>query len=204
MSKNRRRNEQGLNPAKKQHRAVNGNRAVIKIGLIVGILLFALVGFGAMASWRQFGSGGSPPFKGGVDAVSADGVVLDSAQPLPTPQYAANAPVKEYIFAGGKLLAVSQPVQPVPADLAIWRPSGQWWVLGGPGSVQTVAGWGQNGDFPIPGDYDGDGNVDFATWRDANGNWFIRQSSLLGQAGELRQVQWGQSGDIPVPAFYRR
>ena len=53
-------------------------------------------------------------------------------------------------------------------------------------------------------DYDGDGKVDIAVWRDGNGDWYIRQSSRIGQSDELRQVHWGQSGDIPVPAFYRR
>jgi hypothetical protein len=61
--------------------------------------------------------------------------------------------------------------------------------------------WGDGGDTPVQNDYDGDGKCDLATWRNANGNWFIRQSA---SGNSLRQVQWGISGDIPVPAFYRR
>ena len=56
----------------------------------------------------------------------------------------------------------------------------------------------------VQNDYDGDGKVDIAVWSNDGGNWYIRQSSRLGQANELRQVQWGAAGDIPVPAFYRR
>ncbi|MFN0140395.1 MAG: peptidase M23, partial [Pyrinomonadaceae bacterium] len=56
-------------------------------------------------------------------------------------------------------------------------------------------------DKAVQNDYDGDGNVDIAVWRDANGNWYIRKSASNGQ---LRQEAWGMTGDIPVPAFYRR
>ena len=60
---------------------------------------------------------------------------------------------------------------------------------------------GNSGDKEVPNDYDGDGKVDLATWRDSNGNWYVRQSA---SGNSLRQVQWGMSGDIPVPAFDRR
>jgi hypothetical protein len=49
--------------------------------------------------------------------------------------------------------------------------------------------------------YDGDGKVDIASWRDGNGDWYIRQSA---SGNSLRQVHWGMSADIPVPANYRR
>ncbi len=58
----------------------------------------------------------------------------------------------------------------------------------------------QAGDKAVHNDYDGDGKVDIAVWRDANGDWYIRNSST----GNLRQEHWGQSGDKPVPVFYRR
>ena len=69
--------------------------------------------------------------------------------PSPTPQLS-----KEYVYAGSKLLAVEDAAANVspPGDLAVWRPStGVWYVLGGPGSTQTVSTWGQSGDVPAAG-----------------------------------------------------
>ncbi|MFI9048403.1 matrixin family metalloprotease [Streptomyces sp. NPDC053427] len=50
-------------------------------------------------------------------------------------------------------------------------------------------------DVPVPGDYDGDGTLDTAFWRPAEGSWFIQ----AGSGGQQRVVQFGRDGDIPVP-----
>ena len=104
-------------------------------------------------------------------------VVVNSLTPpslsLPTPPPQLS---KEYIYAGSRLLAVEDANANVapPADLAVWRPSNAtWYVLGGPGSAQTVQGWGLTGDIPTPGDYDGDGKTDFAVFRPSDGNWIV-------------------------------
>jgi spore coat protein A, manganese oxidase len=89
------------------------------------------------------------------------------------------------------------------ADYAV-RSSNNWVILNSSnGQTQTI-NWQTAGDTAVQNDYDGDGKVDIAVWRNGNGNWYIRQSSKVGQAGELRQVQWGTAGDTPVPLFYRR
>ena len=108
------------------------------------------------------------------------------------------------------VLGVSS-TEPVPADydgdgkanFAV--KSGANWVILNTNftQIQTTS-WQQSGDKAVQNDYDGDGKVDIAVWRNADGNWFIRQSSRIGQSNELRQVQWGVAGDIPVPAYYRR
>jgi len=61
-----------------------------------------------------------------------------------------------------------------------------------------VQQWGQEGDIPIPADYDGDGKADIAVWRPDTGTWWIIQSST----SSVRTQQWGLKGDIPVPADY--
>ena len=89
------------------------------------------------------------------------------------------------------------------ADYAV--KSGNVWHIkqSSNGAAQQIT-WQQSGDKEVQNDYDGDGKVDIAVWRESLGWWFIRQSSKIGQSGELREAQWGTTGDIPVPAFYRR
>jgi hypothetical protein len=55
------------------------------------------------------------------------------------------------------------------------------------------------GDIPVPGDYDGDGQIDIGVYRSATGEWLIAQSRDGGMV-----VPWGAPllGDIPVPADY--
>ena len=89
------------------------------------------------------------------------------------------------------------------ADHAV-RNSNNWLILKSTTNSFETVSWQQAGDIAVPNDYDADGKVDIATWRDSNGDWYIRQSSRIGQPDELRQEHWGQAGDTPVPAFYRR
>ncbi len=86
------------------------------------------------------------------------------------------------------------------ADFAI-RSGADWVIRSSATSATSVTTWQLASDIPVPNDYDGDGKCDIATWRDSNGNWYIRQSATN---GSLRQQAWGEAGDIPVPAFYRR
>jgi hypothetical protein len=86
-----------------------------------------------------------------------------------------------------------------PTEVAVWRPStGVWWILNsGRGTSRTVQ-WGQVGDIPVPGDYDGDGITDLAIFRPSTATWWILNSS----DGSVRTAQWGTVGDIPVPGDY--
>jgi hypothetical protein len=87
------------------------------------------------------------------------------------------------------------------ADKTVWRPSnGTWYVIprDNPNNF-LVQQWGVSGDIPVPGDYDGDGKVDFAVWRPSNGTWYVIPS---GDSSNFLVQQWGVSGDIPVPGDY--
>jgi hypothetical protein len=129
---------------------------------------------------------------------------------LPTPTPTPPPLSKEYIYAGSRLLAVEDANASAvpPADLAVWRPSnGYFYVLGGAGSQQTNYQWGGTSnnphDWPVPGDYDGDGKTDFSIFRPTDGTWWITYSS----SGSYSSVQFGascsaNSCDISLPASY--
>ena len=53
--------------------------------------------------------------------------------------------------------------------------------------------WGQAGDVPVPGDYDGDGETDIAIFRD--GHWYVKDQPPYPQI-------WGAACDIPQPLSY--
>jgi hypothetical protein len=94
-------------------------------------------------------------------------------------------------------------------DIAVFRPSnGVWYILpvkpspvvdelsefDQPRSIQ----FGQAGDKPVPGDYDGDGIIDPAIFRPSTGFfWVLRSTDGVQQA-----CPWGLSTDIPTPGDF--
>jgi hypothetical protein len=121
---------------------------------------------------------------------------VPAPRPSPTPQLS-----KEYIYAGGKLLAVedANPSASPGADLAIWRPStGTWWVMAGAGTQGASQAWGTTGDVPVQGDYDGDNKADFAVFRPSTNVWWILKSS----DSNYYSVTFGTSGDVVTPADF--
>jgi len=95
------------------------------------------------------------------------------------------------------------------ADPAVFRAgasAGQqsfWFYRGSlnnPNGDITYVPWGQNGDFPVPGDYDGNGRADFVVQRN-NGDGSARFFMLFSD-GKMNSVVFGQPTDFVVPGDY--
>ena len=59
--------------------------------------------------------------------------------------------------------------------------------------------WGQVGDIPVPGDYDGDGKSDVAIFRPSTGTWYLVATIPNRPAASY---VWGGSSDVVVPRDY--
>ena len=95
------------------------------------------------------------------------------------------------------------------ADPAVYRSGANagdpstWYYLASnnnPSNSVTYVRWGQNGDFPGPGDYDGDGKADFVIQRN-NGGGQARFWMLQTTAG-TNSVVFGTPTDVIVPGDY--
>jgi hypothetical protein len=89
--------------------------------------------------------------------------------------------------------------QPKPKqDYTLWRPSSGTWYRWDTttNKAATPVVWGKNGDWPLPGDYDGDGNTDFAYTHISGSTrqWWVINS----WTGSSWGVNWGSSSDVPI------
>ncbi len=57
--------------------------------------------------------------------------------------------------------------------------------------------FGQDGDLPVQGDYNGDGRADVAVYRSSTSYWYIDDPAI-----DYYFFKWGLADDIPVPADY--
>jgi FG-GAP-like repeat len=182
------------------------HKRVIIITLILVLTLTGVI----LAQWRSIAG----PNQRAPLAPASQLLVAAAATPTPTALIA-----KDYIYAGGRLVATeavasnsaqgngiveepdeptSQPSQYAHTDIAVFRPStGTWYILN-IDSTTTEQMWGQAGDKPVQGDYDGDGKVDLAVFRPSNSTYYILRSSN----GAVDSPQFGQSADEPVPGDY--
>lgn len=62
--------------------------------------------------------------------------------------------------------------------------------------------WGQPGDVPVTGDFDGDHIADLVVYRPSTGAWLMRLSTRQFSAFSTVTVYWGQAGDVPMPGDY--
>src|SRR5688500_12984183 len=96
------------------------------------------------------------------------------------------------------------------ADVAVYRggasagqPSFWYWrgSLNNPGGNITFLQWGQNGDFPMPGDRDGDGKGDTTVQRN-NGSGQGVFLTRLATGAFMPAVVYGTSSDLVLPGDY--
>ena len=91
-------------------------------------------------------------------------------------------------------LGLTRVLRSPPTTTATVRRSSRWSSQEAIGTTQTgQLQVGEDGDIPVPHDYDGDGAADIAVFRPSSGMWFV--------AGQV-EVGFGQLGDVPVPADY--
>lgn len=74
-------------------------------------------------------------------------------------------------------------------------------TLNNPSANITYVPWGQTGDFPVPGDYDGDAHADFVVQR-AAGDGFAIFWIRSGATGAVDHFEWGLPSDFVVPGDY--
>jgi FG-GAP-like repeat len=87
------------------------------------------------------------------------------------------------------------------------RSTGYWDVRNSTNNQITSTPYGQSGDIPAPGDYNGDGKTDRAVFRPGNGNatWFIATAVTTGLSSVVTASYaqpFGVSSDIPVARDY--
>jgi hypothetical protein len=91
-------------------------------------------------------------------------------------------------------------------DIAVYRAGATagaqsfWYWRQAVGGPVFNAQWGQNGDFPAPGDYDGDGKNDFVIQRNAGGGQ--ARFWIMLATGATSSVVFGTPTDVIVPGDY--
>ncbi|HMT07475.1 MAG TPA: choice-of-anchor J domain-containing protein [Pyrinomonadaceae bacterium] len=92
------------------------------------------------------------------------------------------------------------------ADLAVYRGGASagdpsfWYYRSTANGPVTYTQWGQNGDFPAPGDYDGNGSADFSVQRNNGGGQAMFWTRL--STGAITQTVFGTPTDVIVPGDY--
>ncbi len=87
------------------------------------------------------------------------------------------------------------PVSVRPSAVGVFR--GGTWALRGASGATTSAVFGQAGDVPITGDWDGYGHDQLGVFRPSTNTFALRHDD-----GSSTSLVFGNSGDIPVPGMW--
>ncbi len=102
------------------------------------------------------------------------------------------------VIGAGSLQVVNDFSGDRRSDFVLWRAAQrQWLIVDGATNAAQIVQWGQAGDKPVTGDYDGDGKADLAGFG-KDGHWRIKLSA----DGETLDKVWGLGSDVPVPGDY--
>jgi hypothetical protein len=191
-------------PNQRQRHQRSRRKLTASIGSVLCLLLSGVI----WARWRTQPATPSPT------ALAP----LPQASSTPTPNpFVPRRAAKEYIYVGGKLQAVEEPVPPAggsafdftgngSGDAVVFRPSeSNWYILDLATNSAKLDQFGAATDIIAPGDYDGDRQTDIAVWRPKSGTacngcgWYVKQSS---NGATSYYADWGLNDDVTVPADY--
>ena len=133
----------------------------------------------------------------------------------------AASPSKEYVYAGGRLIATEEPPGgPIHhgSTIGLFRPSSTYFLLRNSnttGAPDISAALGATTDLPVVGDWDGNGTTTIGVFRPGTGSgtntFFLSNSSTsvsvditatLGAAGDLPIVgDWNGDGSTTIGVF---
>ena len=107
-------------------------------------------------------------------------------------------PSKEYVYAGGRLIATEEPQHTV--TIGVFDPSTRTFYLRNSNSAGfadvTIANFGPIGAIPVVGDWDGNGTTSIGVYDPSTQTFYLRNSNTVGFADIT--VQFGPPGAIPV------
>lgn len=110
---------------------------------------------------------------------------------------------RDYDGDGKTDIAVVRRVAPSPTP-AVYPTPGQmvWYILRSTNGNIDSATFGYDTDFPVPGDYDGDGKFDMAVQRPGTMRAQTYFYAWLSGSSSLSVTNFGRGGDIAVPGDY--
>ena len=90
--------------------------------------------------------------------------------------------------------------------IGVFRPSTGWWYLDTNGdrkidcAVDRCTFFGQAGDIPVTGDWNGDGSTQIGVFRPSTGYWYLdlNGNGQFDSCGTDACIYYGTAGDLPV------